>query len=149
MEANTTVRQVLQGKGGAVRAVAPDDTVRDALEVMARHDIGAVVVTEGGRLVGIFSERDYARKVILQGKASRDTPVRDVMTSDVVTVAPSRTVGECMTTMTERRIRHLPVVEEGRLVGVVSIGDAVKAVMEEQRFVIQQLEGYIRGDAPG
>lgn len=145
MEASTTVRQLLRSKGGPLRTTFPGATVFEALEAMARHDVGALVVTEDERLVGIFSERDYARKVILRGKASRDVPVRDVMTTEVVTVAPERTVADCMALMTERRIRHLPVLEGEALLGIVSIGDVVKAVMEEQRFLIEQLENYIRG----
>lgn len=149
MEANKPVRQILQVKGSRVHTVPPDSTVYEAMQAMAEHDIGALVVTEGDAIVGIFSERDYARKVILRGKASRDTMVRDVMTERVVTVEPAKTTGECMSLMTHHRIRHLPVVENGALVGIVSIGDVVKSVMEEQRFLIDQLENYIRGSSLG
>lgn len=145
MEASKSVRQLLTDKGGDVRTIAPDATVFEALEKMAAHDIGALIVAEGDRVVGVFSERDYARKVILRGKASRDTPVRDIMTSQVIDVTPEQRMEDCMRLMTERRIRHLPVMDDGRLVGVVSIGDVVKAVMAEQRFLIEQMESYIRG----
>lgn len=145
MEASKSVRQLLTDKGGEVYAIGPDATVFEALEKMATHDIGALIVTEGDRVVGIFSERDYARKVILRGKASRDTPVREIMTSHVIDVAPEQRMEDCMRLMTEHRIRHLPVMDDGRLVGVVSIGDVVKAVMAEQRFLIEQMESYIRG----
>ncbi|HLR47103.1 MAG TPA: CBS domain-containing protein [Deinococcales bacterium] len=144
MHASTRVEQLLVSKGKDVHSVMPDTSVLEALEVLARHNIGALAVTEAGRLVGMFSERDYARKVILQGKASRDTPVRDSMTADVVTVTPSDDMSHCMQLMTERRIRHLPVLNDDELVGLISVGDVVKAVMEEQRFMIEQLESYIR-----
>ena len=145
MQANTPVRQLLAAKPNQIHTVAPDTSVFEALERMARHDIGALVVVQEGDVVGMFSERDYARKVILQGRASRETRVRDIMTSEVLTVEPSRTTGDCMQLMTDRRVRHLPVLEDGRLVGLVSIGDVVKAVMAEQVFMIEQLESYIRG----
>lgn len=144
MEASRSVRQLLTDKGREVHTIAPGATVFEALEKMASFDIGALIVTEGERVVGIFSERDYARKVILRGKASRDTAVRDIMTSDVIDIDPAKRMEDCMRLMTEHRIRHLPVTEDGRLVGVVSIGDVVKAVMAEQRFLIEQLEDYIR-----
>lgn len=145
MEATTNVRQLLQGKGSQIWSVAPDDSVFAALELMAEKNVGALVVTEGDRLVGIFSERDYARKIVLLGRASRDTAVRGVMSERVVTVAPDETVADCMVVMTEHHIRHLPVVEDGRLVGVISIGDVVKAIISEQSFVIDQLQNYIQG----
>ena len=137
-----TVRQMLQAKP-AVHSVSPDDTVYDALAVMAEHNIGAVIVLEHGELVGILSERDYARKGILKGHASKDTPVRALMTTPVVSVPASWSVHHCMSIMTERRIRHLPVVDEGQLVGVISIGDVVRAVVEEQQFTITALQSYI------
>jgi CBS domain-containing protein len=140
-----TVHQLLSEKGSAVSTVAPDASVYEALERMAADDIGALVVVEGGRLAGMLSERDYARKVILLGRASRDTRVREVMTERVVTVSPSESVGHCMQVMTERRIRHLPVVDDGALVGLVSIGDLVKSIIAEQAFEIEQLQGYIAG----
>lgn len=145
MQARRTVRQLVQDKGAAVYTVSPDTTVFGALEVMAERDVGALVVVEEGRVAGVFSERDYARKVILLGRGSRDLPVRDVMTTEVVTVAPEQTVADCMRSMTDNRIRHLPVLEDGRLAGLVSIGDVVKAVMSEQEFLIEQLQEYISG----
>lgn len=145
MEASKSVRQLLREKGQGTQVVSPHATVLDALRTMAEHDIGALVVTDEDEVVGMFSERDYARKVILHGKASRDTPVRDVMTPHVITVDPSQTMSDCMSVMTEHRVRHLPVVEEQKLLGVVSIGDVVKAVMAEQHFLIDQLQSYIRG----
>ena len=138
-----TVQQVLHAKSGPVLSVRPDTTVYDALALMARHDIGALLVLDGDRLTGMFSERDYARKVILLGRSSRTMPVSDIMTRDVVAVPPCLTVDEGMALMTDHRVRHLPVVEDGAIVGLVSIGDLVKAQIDEQRFVIEQLEHYI------
>ncbi|MBA2668319.1 MAG: CBS domain-containing protein [Trueperaceae bacterium] len=140
-----TVQRVLAEKGSHVATIEPEASVFEALERMAEHDIGALVVTVDARLVGIVSERDYARKVILAGRASRDTSVRDVMSGEVVTVSTKDTVGSCMQLMTARRIRHLPVVEEGALLGIVSIGDLVKAIIADQAFEIEQLQGYIAG----
>lgn len=140
-----TVRQLLESKGSQVISVAPDAPVFQALEVMAEKGIGAVLVLQSGRLVGIVSERDYARKVILQGKSSRDTPVRDIMTERVVYARPDQTVPQCMALMTDKRIRHLPVMEGDRLLGVLSIGDLVKETISEQEFIIRQLENYIHG----
>ncbi len=140
-----TVRHLLNTKGAQVWSIAPDATVYEALERLAEHDIGALLVMEGGELVGIFSERDYARKVALQGRSSRETPVREVMTSKVYCVTPDQTVSECMALMTGQRIRHLPVLEGDRVAGVISIGDVVKDVIAEQEFVIEQLENYITG----
>lgn len=142
---STTVRRILAEKGTHVHAVKPDDCVYTALERMAEHDVGALVVLDGERLVGVVSERDYARKVILLGRASRDTTVREVMSAPVLTVAIDDTVNTCMNRMTEKRIRHLPVVDDGRLVGIVSVGDLVKAIIAEQAFEIEQLQGYIAG----
>lgn len=138
-----TVRDVLRAKGNAVFAAEPNDTVYYALTVMAEKNIGALVVREGDRVVGIFSERDYARQVVLKGKASKDTPIRDVMTSRVVFVRPKQNLEECMALMTDKHIRHLPVLEEANLVGILSIGDVVKAVISEKEFLIAQLENYI------
>ena len=140
-----TVEQVLRGKSGELVAVGPDESVFDALALMARREVGAVVVLEAGRLVGILSERDYARKIILLGKASKDTPVRDIMTQRVVCVTPATTIDECMALMTDKRCRHLPVLEDDRVTGVVSIGDVVKHTIAEQQFIIEQLEHYIMG----
>jgi CBS domain-containing protein len=141
----TTAHDILKYKGHTVHSVRPDDSVLSALGVMAEHDIGAVLVCEGDELLGILTERDYARKVALMGRASRDSPVRAIMTTSVVVIRPSRTVEECMALMTERRCRHLPVVENGRVIGVVSIGDLVKATIDEQEFTINQLKNYIAG----
>ena len=138
----TLVRNMLAGKTD-VHTVSPDDTVLDALRVMAAHNIGAVLVTSDGELVGILSERDYARKMVLHGKASHDTAVREVMTVTLVSVTPRWTCDECMAVMTERHVRHLPVLDEGRLAGVISIGDVVRAVVQEQQSTITTLESFI------
>ena len=138
-----TVRQLLQGKSKALCTVGPDAPVFDALKLMAEKDIGALLVVEQGRLAGILSERDYARKVILHNKSSHDTPVREIMTERVICVQPRNTVEECMTLMTDKRIRHLPVMENDSLVGVLSIGDLVKSTISEQADTIRQLESYI------
>ena len=140
-----TVRQLLLEKGTTVYTVAPDASVFDALQLMADKNVGALPVVAGGQLVGIFSERDYARKVILHGQASRETPVSAIMTSNVVTVSPEQDLSDCMRIMTDKRIRHLPVIEGGRQVGVLSIGDVMKAVLAEQEFLIGQLSSYIGG----
>lgn len=138
-----TVTQILRDKGGEVWSVSPDDSVYRALEVMADKGVGALVVLEGDRLAGIVSERDYARKVVLLGKSSFDASVEEIMTSEVTTVAGTDDVDACMDLMTERRIRHLPVVEEDRVVGVISIGDVVRAVISDRESMIEQLERYI------
>lgn len=140
-----TVRQMLDGKAAQVYAVAPDDSVIDAVRMMAERGVGAVLVMQGADLVGIVSERDYARKVVLQGRLSVDTAVREIMTPEVITVGPSSSVSRCMQMVTEHRIRHLPVVEDGSVVGVVSIGDLVKAVIEDQQAELEQLQRYING----
>jgi CBS domain-containing protein len=141
-----TVRQILQNKGQQVWAISPSASVFEALQLMAARDIGALVVVEADRLVGIFSERDYARKVILHGKTSRETRVGEIMTTRVTFVKPGQTTEECMALMTEKHIRHLPVMEGERLIGLISIGDVVKAVISNQEFVISQLENYISGE---
>jgi CBS domain-containing protein len=138
-----SVRQLLQAKGREVYSITPEARVFDALKLMADKDVGALVVQEGGKLAGILSERDYARKVILQGKSSHDITVRDIMTGKVITVGPEQTVEDCMALMTGKRIRHLPVIEGGRLAGLLSIGDLVKEVIAEQEQTIRQLESYI------
>jgi CBS domain-containing protein len=138
-----TVRQVLLRKGGAVYAISPQATVLEALETMAQHDIGALLVMEGEELVGIFSERDYARKLVLLGRFSKDTRVEEVMTKEVITVRPETDLAEAMRLMTERRVRHLPVVEGGKVVGVISIGDAVKAIITQQEMLIEELSRYV------
>jgi CBS domain-containing protein len=141
-----TAADILQSKGSKVWSVKPGAKVLEALRVMAEHDVGAVLVCEGSKLVGIFSERDYARKVVLSGRSSRDSAIRDVMTTGVICVAPDRCINECMAVMTEKRLRHLPVVDEkGSIVGVISIGDLVKATIEAQEFTITQLQKYVTG----
>ena len=141
-----TLRQILADKNGPLRSVSPDDPVFYALQVMSDANIGALLVLDGEQLVGIFSERDYARKVILFGKASKDTPVRAIMTDKVLYVTPDRTVDECMAIMTDKHIRHLPVLDdEGKVLGIVSIGDVVKETICEQQFIIQQMAKYITG----
>jgi len=137
-----TVRDMLRGKSG-VYSVGPGDTVYDALRLMADKNIGAVVVRSDQKLDGIFSERDYARKVILLGKTSRETLVKEIMTTPVISIEPDWTADQCMALMTEKRVRHLPVIEQDRLVGVISIGDVVRAVVEDQQFTIRSLERYI------
>jgi len=138
-----SVRQLLDRKGRQVFSIAPGAAVLEAIRLMAERHVGALLVMEGEALRGIVSERDYARKVILMGRSSADTPVRDIMTATVITVQPETPVEECMQIMTERRVRHLPVIESGRVVGMVSIGDLVKAVIAEQQQHIEQLESYI------
>ena len=140
-----TVGHVLQEKGNRIWSVAPAAMAYDALALMAEHNLGAVLVMEEARIVGIFSERDYSRKVVLKGKSSRETPVRDVMTEDVLFVRPNHSVQDCMALMTDKRVRHLPVMEGEKLIGVISIGDVVKAIISEHEFVIRQLENYIAG----
>jgi CBS domain-containing protein len=138
-----TVRHLLDRKGRAIFSIGPDGPVLDAVRLMAEHHVGALVVMKGDQLVGIVSERDYARKVVLKGRASAETPVSQIMSSPVVTVTLNSSVQECMQLMTARHLRHLPVVEAGKVIGMVSIGDLVKAVMEEQKQTIEQLESYI------
>lgn len=138
-----SVRHLLESKAPEVFAIGPDAPVIDAIRLMAEKRIGAVVVMEGGRLAGILSERDYARKIVLQGRSSANTPVRDIMTAEVVTVGLQDNIDHCMQIVTERRIRHLPVVEAGAVLGVISIGDMVKAVIEDQQLQLDQLQRYI------
>ncbi len=140
-----TVRDILQIKGHAAWSIGPQATVYDALQLMADKDVGALLVIDAGRLAGIFSERDYARKIILKGKSSRETLVREIMTERVISVQPEQTVAECMALMTNHRIRHLPVLEAGEVTGVISIGDVVKAIITQQEFTIEQMENYISG----
>ncbi len=141
-----TVRQLLENKGTTILSIPPSATVYDALLVMAEKHVGALLVMDGEKLVGIFSERDYAREVALKGKTSRETPVVDVMTpqSCVITVTPDDTVESCMNLVNDKRIRHLPVIATGKVVGVLSIGDLVKETIAHQRFLIDQLESYIK-----
>jgi len=140
-----TVTQLLRAKGHEVLSIPPDASVFEALEVMAEKNVGALLVVEGERLVGVFSERDYARKVILHGKASKEIFVREIMTAHVLYVRPEQTIEECMALMTNKRVRHLPVLADEKLVGVISIGDVVKAIITEQEFMIEQLQNYITG----
>ena len=140
-----TVANILEHKGHEAWSVTPHASVYHALEIMADKGVGALVVLDGGTLCGIVSERDYARKVVLLGKQTHEALVSEIMTADVICVAPERTVEECMALMTEKHIRHLPVLEDGELVGVISIGDVVRAVISEQEFLIEQLERYISG----
>jgi CBS domain-containing protein len=137
------VQQILEGKKHGLLSISPEASVYEALTLMAQKDVGALVVLDGERLAGIFSERDYARKIILFGKSSKETRVREIMSERVVCVKPTTTVDECMALMTDKRIRHLPVLDGTRVVGLVSIGDVVKETIAEQQFMIEQLEHYI------
>lgn len=143
----TTIRQLLDKKGRNVTTISPTETVFRAIEIMAELDIGALVVVENDKPVGIMTERDYARDVILKGRSSRDTAVRDVMVQDFPVARQEDTVEHCMGLMTDKRIRHLPVLDDGRLVGLVSIGDLVKSVIDHQKSTIEQLVGYVRGNS--
>lgn len=140
-----TAADILEVKGHDVWSVRPDATVLDALKVMADKDVGAVLVQDGDGVLGVLSERDYARKVVLAGRSSRESPVEEVMTTDVVSVAPDRSVEDCMALMTDKRLRHLPVVDRGKVIGVVSIGDLVKAVIDDREVTIAYLQSYIAG----
>jgi CBS domain-containing protein len=139
------VKDVLESKGSNILSISPKETVYKALEILAEYDIGALLVIEEGQLVGIFSERDYARKVILKGRSSKETPVGELMTSKVYSISTDKTIEECMALMTTTRSRHMPVFEDNKLVGVVSIGDIVNAIIAEQKITIQDLENYITG----
>ena len=138
-----TVRELLKQKGGSVHAIGPDEPVLAAIQKMADHGVGALLVMRGEELLGTLSEREYARKVILMGRSSAETAVREIMCCPAPSVSPDDTVNTCMLLMTERRIRHLPVVAQGRVIGVVSMGDLVKRVIEEQQQEIEQLQRYI------
>ncbi len=140
-----TVRQLLQTKGRQVWSIGPEAMVYEALKLMAEKGVGALIVLEAGQVAGIISERDYARKVSLQGKSDRSTPVKEIMTANVVYIRPDQTIENCMALMTDKRIRHLPVLDDDGLMGVISIGDVVKALISEQEFIIEQLENYIIG----
>lgn len=141
-----TIGMVLDSKGHEVFSVRPDTSVMEALKLMAEKGIGAVLVLEeDGGITGIMSERDYARKIALKGKTAEETLVSEIMTADVITVSPAQKIEECMTVMVDKRIRHLPVLENGKLIGILSIGDVVKEMISEQKFLIEQLETYIRG----
>lgn len=145
MNPNTAISEILNSKGHNVWSVSPDDTVYDAIQMMADKNVGALLVTEGGKLVGIISERDYTRKVILKGKASKQTAVREILSGQVIHVTPENTVEDCMRLMTENRVRHLPVLDAERIVGIVSIGDLVNWIISAQTTTIQQLQTYISG----
>lgn len=149
MELTDEIRWVLRAKGDSIWSVSPRESVYDAIAAMAERQVGALPVMEGGRLVGIISERDYARRVILKGKSSKETQVAEIMTAPVVFVTPEATVGSCMRIMTVNRVRHLPVVEDGRVVGIVSIGDLVNWIISAQADAINQLNCYIMGKYPG
>ena len=140
-----TVKQILDSKGRNVWTIGPDDSVFDAIKMMSEKEIGALPVMENEKLAGIITERDYARKVILKGKMSQETPVRQVMTTSVLCAQPKQTTEECMALMSDKRIRHLPVCDGDQVAGIISIGDLVKAVITEQKFIIEQLEHYISG----
>jgi CBS domain-containing protein len=139
------VRDILREKGAAVYSISPDATVYDALKLMAEKNVGALVVFDQDRIVGMISERDYARKIVLRNKFSRETKVKEIMTAEIIIVTPAVDLEQCMRLMTERRLRHLPVVEKDRMVGIISIGDIVKGIIEHQEFIIGQLESYIKG----
>jgi CBS domain-containing protein len=145
MNANGTISEILGLKGSSVWSVSPDTTVFDAIQIMADKNVGALLVTEGELLVGIISERDYTRKVVLKGKSSKQTAVREILSGQVIHVAPDSTVEECMRLMTDHRIRHLPVLEGSRILGVVSIGDLVNWIISAQTTTIDQLKTYISG----
>jgi len=140
-----TVKQILATKDRNVWSIAPDATVYDAIHLLAEKEIGALLVVEDGQLVGVISERDYARQIILKDKKSRETQVRDIMTTEVVTTAPDQEIAECMAMMTDKRIRHLPVIDDGKLVGMLSIGDLVRSIIAEQQSTINDLAKYISG----
>ena len=149
MKLQDAVDRILANKGSPVYSITPYATVYEALEKLAEKDIGALLVMQGDDLIGIVSERDYARKVFLIGRSSRETQVHEIMTSPAITVGPKTTVDECMQRMTAERCRHLPIVDQGKVLGVVSIGDLVNWIMTTQDFTIHQLEGYITGGYPG
>jgi CBS domain-containing protein len=140
-----TIRQILADKGSEIWSIAPTQTVFEAIQLMAIRRVGALLVMDGQHLAGIISERDYAREVILKGRSSKDTPIKDIMTTDVVTITPEIRIEESLTLMTEHRVRHLPVLVEGEVAGMISIGDLVKEIIKEQRSTIEQLENYIKG----
>ena len=141
-----TVGELLNRKGHGVWSVSPEDTVFDAIKMMGEKGVGALTVLKDGVLVGMLSERDYARQVILKGRTSKETKVKEIMTSQIYYTFPDQTADDCMIVMTERRIRHLPVLKDDELVGMISIGDLVKSIIAEQKFIIEQLEHYITGD---
>ena len=141
----STVKDLLTAKGSSVSTISPQANVYEALAIMAKKNIGALVVVSEEKVVGVVSERDYARKVVLKGRSSKEIAVKDIMSSAVVSVTPSQTVEECMAIMTEKHYRHLPVLDKGKLVGIISIGDLVKSIISEQKFMIENLKNYISG----
>jgi CBS domain-containing protein len=148
MEVTGTVNSILSHKGSDVWSITPDATVFEAIQLMAEKNVGALPVVQNDQLVGIISERDYTRKVILQGKSSKETPVRDIMTQRLVTADPDDLVSECMQRMTENRVRHLPVLEKNKMIGILSIGDLLAWLIAAQRNAIDNLERYVTGDFP-
>jgi CBS domain-containing protein len=148
MEMTGTVSRILERKGSSVWSIAPEAMVYDAIKLMAQRNVGALLVLENDKLIGIISERDYTRKVILQGKSSKETSVREIMTQELVTAEPNDNIAECMRVITERRVRHLPVLEGSKLIGVVSVGDLLKWLISEQDAAIDHLEKYITGSYP-
>ena len=142
------VRDILRDKGTTVYSISPDDTVYDALKIMAEKNIGSLVVLKEGRIAGVISERDYARKIVLKNKFSKETKVEEIMTGEVATVTPDVDLEQCMGLVTEKRLRHLPVVENDRVVGIISIGDIVKGIIDHKERIIEQLESYIKGTRP-
>jgi CBS domain-containing protein len=140
-----SVKDILQEKGSHVYVISPDTKVYEALQMMADKNVGALMVMEGDTAAGLISERDYARKIVLKGKFSKDVPVREIMTADMVRIGPDDDVEVCMELMTDKRVRHLPVFKNDRLIGIISIGDIVKAIIEHKEEIIEQLENYIKG----
>ena len=140
-----TVKHILQKKPPIVHSIGPECSVYDALEVLESKNLGALVVVDGDRLIGIFTERDYARKVVLKGRSSKETLISEIMTEQPVSITPDNTIEDCMQIMTDKFIRHLPVLDRGKLIGIISIGDVVKFVIEEKNFIIENLEHYIAG----
>ena len=140
-----TIKQLLERKGTAILTIGPNDSVYNAIKSMADHHIGSLIVMENEQLVGIITERDYSRNIVLKGKSSSNTPVKDVMSTNVLCANPDQTIEEAMALMTDKRVRHLPVIENGKLLGIISIGDLVKTIISEQEFIIKQLEHYING----
>lgn len=139
------IKQLLVDKGDDILTIGPNSSAYDAIKAMADNHVGSLLVMENENLVGIITERDYSRNIILKGKSSKNTPVKDIMVSNVLCVKPKQTVEECMALMTDKRVRHLPVIEDDKIIGIISIGDLVKAIISEQKFMIEQLEHYISG----
>ena len=139
------IKQLLVDKGDDILTIGPNSSVYDAIKAMADNHVGSLLVMENENLVGIITERDYSKNIILKGKSSKNTPVKDIMVSNVLCVKPKQTVEECMALMTDKRVRHLPVIEDDKIIGIISIGDLVKAIISEQKFMIEQLEHYISG----